>query len=71
MASPVNVPHRANLLESVHNFISKNVVSTTFTCLSSLTYRYTMVMAMGYLTVCQVNRAIIFNYGILSTDFSG
>uniref|UniRef100_A0A673CNF0 Membrane bound O-acyltransferase domain containing 1 n=1 Tax=Sphaeramia orbicularis TaxID=375764 RepID=A0A673CNF0_9TELE len=34
-------------------------------------HRYCMVMAMGYLTVCQVNRVIVFNYGILSTDFSG
>uniref|UniRef100_A0A7N6FKP5 Membrane bound O-acyltransferase domain containing 1 n=1 Tax=Anabas testudineus TaxID=64144 RepID=A0A7N6FKP5_ANATE len=30
-----------------------------------------MVTAMGYLTVCQVSRVFIFNYGILSTDFSG
>lgn len=34
-------------------------------------HRYTMVWAMGYLTVCQVIRVYIFNYGILSTDFSG
>nr|XP_061789554.1 lysophospholipid acyltransferase 1-like [Nerophis lumbriciformis] len=34
-------------------------------------HRYTMVMAMGYLTVCQVSRVVIFKYGILSTDFSG
>ncbi|XP_056142233.1 lysophospholipid acyltransferase 1 [Lampris incognitus] len=34
-------------------------------------HRYSMVMAMGYLTVCQVSRVFIFNYGILSTDFSG
>ncbi|KAM8966947.1 membrane-bound glycerophospholipid O-acyltransferase 1 [Pelodytes ibericus] len=33
--------------------------------------RYSLVMAMGYLTVCQINRVYIFNYGILSTDFSG
>lgn len=26
---------------------------------------------MGYLTVCQVIRVCIFNYGVLSTDFSG
>uniref|UniRef100_A0A8C4F8N8 Membrane bound O-acyltransferase domain containing 1 n=1 Tax=Dicentrarchus labrax TaxID=13489 RepID=A0A8C4F8N8_DICLA len=37
----------------------------------SSTYRYSMVTAMGYLTVCQVSRVFIFNYGILSTDFSG
>ncbi|XP_077455666.1 lysophospholipid acyltransferase 1 [Stigmatopora argus] len=34
-------------------------------------HRYSMVMAMGYLTVCQVSRLVIFKYGILSTDFSG
>uniref|UniRef100_A0A8C6WXQ1 Membrane bound O-acyltransferase domain containing 1 n=1 Tax=Neogobius melanostomus TaxID=47308 RepID=A0A8C6WXQ1_9GOBI len=34
-------------------------------------HRYTMVWAMGYLTVCQVIRVYIFNYGVLSTDFSG
>ncbi|XP_075868624.1 lysophospholipid acyltransferase 1 isoform X2 [Nelusetta ayraudi] len=34
-------------------------------------HRYSMVLAMGYLTACQVCRAYIFHYGILSTDFSG
>lgn len=34
-------------------------------------HRYTMVWAMGYLTLCQIIRVYIFNYGILSTDFSG
>ncbi|XP_068999297.1 lysophospholipid acyltransferase 1 [Embiotoca jacksoni] len=34
-------------------------------------HRYSMVTAMGYLTACQVSRVFIFNYGILSTDFSG
>ncbi|TMS11419.1 Lysophospholipid acyltransferase 1 [Larimichthys crocea] len=34
-------------------------------------HRHSMVMAMGYLTACQVSRVFIFNYGILSTDFSG
>ncbi|XP_008298018.1 lysophospholipid acyltransferase 1 [Stegastes partitus] len=34
-------------------------------------HKYSMVTAMGYLTVCQVSRVFIFNYGILSTDFSG
>lgn len=71
MASPVSVHRRANLLQSVFNFIGINVDTTTFTYLPPLTYRYTMWVAMGYLTLCQVNRAIIFNYGILSTDFSG
>ncbi|XP_037129658.1 lysophospholipid acyltransferase 1 isoform X1 [Syngnathus acus] len=34
-------------------------------------HRYSMVVAMGYLTVCQVSRVLIFKYEILSTDFSG
>ncbi|KAJ0000207.1 hypothetical protein NQD34_012049 [Periophthalmus magnuspinnatus] len=34
-------------------------------------HSYTMIWAIGYLTVCQVIRVYIFNYGILSTDFSG
>ncbi|KAJ8394624.1 hypothetical protein AAFF_G00044270 [Aldrovandia affinis] len=34
-------------------------------------HRYSMIIAMGYLTVCQVSRVFIFSYGILSTDFSG
>lgn len=42
-----------------------------FSFVHSSTHRYTMVTAMGYLTACQVSRVFIFNYGILSTDFSG
>uniref|UniRef100_A0A8C7M1D8 Membrane bound O-acyltransferase domain containing 1 n=1 Tax=Oncorhynchus mykiss TaxID=8022 RepID=A0A8C7M1D8_ONCMY len=34
-------------------------------------HRYTMIMAVSYLAVCQVSRVFIYNYGILSTDFSG
>lgn len=34
-------------------------------------HKYSMVTAMGYLTMCQMSRVFIFNYGILSTDFSG
>ncbi|KAJ3597568.1 hypothetical protein NHX12_001091 [Muraenolepis orangiensis] len=34
-------------------------------------HRYSMLLSMGYLTVCQISRVFIFNYGILSTDFSG
>ncbi|XP_056301183.1 lysophospholipid acyltransferase 1 isoform X3 [Pseudoliparis swirei] len=34
-------------------------------------HRYSMVTAMGYLTACQVSRVFIYNYGVLSTDFSG
>uniref|UniRef100_A0A4W4DR68 Membrane bound O-acyltransferase domain containing 1 n=1 Tax=Electrophorus electricus TaxID=8005 RepID=A0A4W4DR68_ELEEL len=32
---------------------------------------YSLIVALGYLTACQVSRVFIFNYGILSTDFSG
>ncbi|KAG8442332.1 hypothetical protein GDO86_011216 [Hymenochirus boettgeri] len=34
-------------------------------------HRYSLIMAMGYLTICQINRVYIFNYGILTNDFSG
>lgn len=34
-------------------------------------HRCSFVIAMGYLTLCQISRVYIFNYGILSTDFSG
>ncbi|KAL7874808.1 hypothetical protein SRHO_G00057780 [Serrasalmus rhombeus] len=32
---------------------------------------YSMLVAVGYLTACQISRVFIFSYGILSTDFSG
>lgn len=34
-------------------------------------HRYSFITAMSYLTLCQINRVYIFNYGILTTDFSG
>ncbi|XP_035248305.1 lysophospholipid acyltransferase 1 isoform X2 [Anguilla rostrata] len=34
-------------------------------------HRYSMIVAMGYLTICQISRVFIFSYGVLSTDFSG
>ncbi|MGH0134710.1 UNVERIFIED_CONTAM: hypothetical protein FKN15_032433 [Acipenser sinensis] len=34
-------------------------------------HRYSLIVAMGYLILCQVSRVYIFNYGLLSTDFSG
>ncbi|XP_010864712.2 lysophospholipid acyltransferase 1 isoform X1 [Esox lucius] len=34
-------------------------------------HRYTMTVAISYLTACQVSRVFIYSYGILSTDFSG
>uniref|UniRef100_A0A8C5MXF3 Membrane bound O-acyltransferase domain containing 1 n=1 Tax=Leptobrachium leishanense TaxID=445787 RepID=A0A8C5MXF3_9ANUR len=34
-------------------------------------HRYSFVVAMGYLILCQINRVYVFSYGILSTDFSG
>ncbi|KAG7474074.1 hypothetical protein JOB18_001900 [Solea senegalensis] len=50
--------------------VAVNYLITVKADISSV-HRYSMVIAMGYLTVCQVSRVIIFNYGILSTDFSG
>lgn len=34
-------------------------------------HRYSFFVAMGYLTICHISRIYIFNYGILTTDFSG
>ncbi|KAM6177051.1 lysophospholipid acyltransferase 1 [Erethizon dorsatum] len=34
-------------------------------------HRYTLFVAMGYLTICHISRIYIFHYGILTTDFSG
>ncbi|CAI9585054.1 unnamed protein product [Staurois parvus] len=34
-------------------------------------HRYCFTTAMSYLILCQINRVYIFNYGILTTDFSG
>ncbi|KAK1173396.1 lysophospholipid acyltransferase 1-like isoform X1 [Acipenser oxyrinchus oxyrinchus] len=34
-------------------------------------HRYSVIAAMGYLILCQISRVYIFNYGLLSTDFSG
>ena len=34
-------------------------------------FRYSFVVAMGYLTMCHVSRVSIFHYGVLTTDFSG
>nr|XP_044992653.1 lysophospholipid acyltransferase 1 isoform X2 [Jaculus jaculus] len=33
--------------------------------------RYSFIVAMGYLTICHISRIYIFQYGILTTDFSG
>ncbi|KAM6453858.1 lysophospholipid acyltransferase 1 isoform 1-T2 [Liasis olivaceus] len=34
-------------------------------------HRYSFLVAMGYLTLCHISRIFIFQYGILTTDFSG
>ncbi|KAM3839526.1 lysophospholipid acyltransferase 1 isoform 2-T2 [Vipera latastei] len=34
-------------------------------------HRYSFLVAMGYLTLCHISRIYIFQYGILTTDFSG
>lgn len=36
-----------------------------------LVFRYSFLVAMGYLTICHISRIYIFHYGILTTDFSG
>ncbi|KAJ7398797.1 hypothetical protein BTVI_121111 [Pitangus sulphuratus] len=38
---------------------------------SKLKNRYCFVFALGYLTVCQITRVYIFDYGQYSADFSG
>lgn len=45
--------------------------ATSLLTLDVFWFRYSMMVAMGYLTACQVSRVFIFNYGILATDFSG
>ncbi|XP_077166518.1 membrane-bound glycerophospholipid O-acyltransferase 2 isoform X3 [Paroedura picta] len=39
--------------------------------LSNISGRYCFVFALGYLTVCQISRVYIFDYGQYSADFSG
>ncbi|XP_043925053.1 lysophospholipid acyltransferase 1 isoform X2 [Protopterus annectens] len=34
-------------------------------------HRYSFIAAVGYLTLCQISRVYIFDYWLLSTDFSG
>uniref|UniRef100_A0A8C4T3J0 Membrane bound O-acyltransferase domain containing 1 n=1 Tax=Erpetoichthys calabaricus TaxID=27687 RepID=A0A8C4T3J0_ERPCA len=34
-------------------------------------HRFSLVTALGYLSICQISRVYIFDYGLLSTDFSG
>lgn len=34
-------------------------------------HKYCFVFALGYLTVCQITRVYIFDYGQYSADFSG
>ncbi|XP_058248899.1 lysophospholipid acyltransferase 1 isoform X2 [Hemibagrus wyckioides] len=57
---------------SLHVFVLTLVCYVILKSASAHTVHwYSMLVAMGYLTVCQVSRVFIFNYGILATDFSG
>ncbi|KAK3572229.1 hypothetical protein QTP86_027188, partial [Hemibagrus guttatus] len=57
---------------SLHVFVLTLVCYVILKSTSAHTVHwYSMLVAMGYLTVCQVSRVFIFNYGILATDFSG
>ncbi|XP_032869559.1 lysophospholipid acyltransferase 1 isoform X1 [Amblyraja radiata] len=57
---------------SLHIFIEVSLCYFIMTKASiSNIHRYSFVAAMGYLTVCQISRVYIFNYGLLCTDFSG
>nr|XP_014347150.1 PREDICTED: lysophospholipid acyltransferase 2 [Latimeria chalumnae] len=40
-------------------------------CVGSVAVLYCFVFALGYLTLCQISRVYIFDYGQYSTDFSG
>ena len=33
--------------------------------------RYCFVVAMGYLSFCQITRVYVFDYGMYSADFTG
>ncbi|XP_062925433.1 lysophospholipid acyltransferase 1-like isoform X2 [Mobula hypostoma] len=57
---------------SLHIFIEVSLCYVIMAKASiSNIHRYSFVAGMGYLTVCQISRVYIFNYGLLSTDFSG
>ncbi|KAK2855320.1 hypothetical protein Q7C36_007189 [Tachysurus vachellii] len=57
---------------SLHVFVLTLICYVILKIASARTVHwYSMLVAMGYLTVCQVSRVFIFNYGIPATDFSG
>ncbi|XP_041041095.1 lysophospholipid acyltransferase 1 isoform X2 [Carcharodon carcharias] len=57
---------------SLHIFIEVSLCyCIMITASVSNIHRYSFVAAMGYLTLCQISRVYIFNYGLLATDFSG
>lgn len=33
--------------------------------------RYCLVVALGYLSICQITRVYVFDYGMYSADFTG
>ncbi|XP_048474019.1 lysophospholipid acyltransferase 1 isoform X3 [Rhincodon typus] len=57
---------------SLHIFIEVSLCyCIMITANVSNIHRYSFVAAMSYLTLCQISRVYIFNYGLLATDFSG
>ncbi|MFT7816148.1 lysophospholipid acyltransferase 1-like [Arapaima gigas] len=56
---------------SIHIFVLVFSCYLIMVQATSNLHRYCLIMAMGYLTICQASRVFIFSYGILSTDFSG
>ncbi|XP_048404335.1 lysophospholipid acyltransferase 1 isoform X1 [Stegostoma tigrinum] len=57
---------------SLHIFIEVSLCyCIMITANVSNIHRYSFVAAIGYLTLCQISRVYIFNYGLLATDFSG
>uniref|UniRef100_UPI00398E35B9 lysophospholipid acyltransferase 1-like isoform X1 n=1 Tax=Pristiophorus japonicus TaxID=55135 RepID=UPI00398E35B9 len=57
---------------SLHIFIEVSLCYCIMTTANvSNIHRYSFVAAMSYLTLCQISRVYIFNYGLLATDFSG
>jgi len=46
------------------------VILTTVLAFCSLD-RYCFIVALGYLSFCQITRVYVFDYGMYSADFTG
>ncbi|ETE68526.1 Lysophospholipid acyltransferase 1, partial [Ophiophagus hannah] len=53
-------------ISNIHSVLAK-----MFHTINAYDSRYSFLVAMGYLTLCHISRIYIFQYGILTTDFSG